>query len=100
MESLQRACSIEPHHSTFMQLARVLSLQSKYKAALDILFAALQLNPDSSELLTTIGLLYLRTGENMRAFEFLGNSLAHDPRNPKSILAAASIIQVCYPRAD
>ena len=26
-------------------------------------------------------------------FDFLGNSLTHDPRNPKSILAAGSIIQ-------
>jgi hypothetical protein len=27
------------------------------------------------------------------AFEYLGNSLTHDPRNPKAILAAGSIIQ-------
>lgn len=39
------------------------------------------------------GLLYLRMGENYRAFDFLGNSLTHDPRNPKTILAAGSIIQ-------
>jgi Bardet-Biedl syndrome 4 protein len=45
------------------------------------------------ELLTTVGLLYLRLGENYKAFDFLGNSLTHDPRNPKTILAAGSIIQ-------
>eukprot|EP00960_Hanusia_phi_P060554 764539-Hanusia_phi.AAC.8 len=38
--------------------------------------------------LTTVGLLYLRIGENFRAFDFLGNSLTHDPRNSKTILAA------------
>jgi Tfp pilus assembly protein PilF len=43
--------------------------------------------------LTTVGLLYLRLGQNYRAFDFLGNSLTHDPKNPKSILAAGSIIQ-------
>jgi Bardet-Biedl syndrome 4 protein len=32
-------------------------------------------------------------GENYRAFEFLGNSLTHDPKNAKTILAAGSIIQ-------
>jgi Bardet-Biedl syndrome 4 protein len=43
--------------------------------------------------LTTVGLLYLRLGQNYRAFDFLGGSLTHDPKNPKSILAAGSIIQ-------
>merc|ERR1712025_827427 len=42
---------------------------------------------------TTLGILYLRMGENFRAFDYLGNSLTHDPKNPKSILAAGSIIQ-------
>jgi hypothetical protein len=37
----------------------------------------------TSELLTTVGLLYLRLGENYKAFEYLGNSLTHDPKNPK-----------------
>jgi hypothetical protein len=34
-----------------------------------------------------------RTGENTLAFDHLGNSLTHDPRNPRTILAAGSIIQ-------
>lgn len=29
----------------------------------------------------------------MRAFDYLGNSLTHDPKNPKTILATGSIIQ-------
>ena len=35
-----------------------------------------------------------RSNDNAKAFEYLGNSLAHDPRNPRTILAAGSIIQV------
>ena len=35
----------------------------------------------------------MRLGENQKAFEHLGNSLAHDPLDPKTILAAGSIIQ-------
>jgi len=50
-------------------------------------------SPENPEILTTVGLLYLRLGQNYRAFDFLGNSLTHDPKNPKSILAAGSIIQ-------
>ena len=32
-------------------------------------------------------------GESYRAFDYLGNSLTHDPKDPKTILAAGSIIQ-------
>ena len=49
--------------------------------------------PENAEILTTIGLLYLRQGENFKAFDYLGNSLTHDPKNAKTILAAGSIIQ-------
>ena len=34
------------------------------------------------------------SGNNTKAFEFLGNSLTYDPRSAKTILAAGSIIQV------
>lgn len=41
-----------------------------------------------------------RSNENESAFEYLGNSLAFDPRNPRTILAAGSIIQVGGPGGD
>ena len=77
-----------------MQQGKLLAQQGNYKAALDVYTGMLQSNPDNAELLTTVGLLYLRLGETYRAFDFLGNSLTHDPRNVKTILAAASVIQV------
>lgn len=49
---------------------------------------ALEFSPESSELLTTIGLMHLQQGDNQKAFESLGNALTHDPRDPKAILAA------------
>jgi len=68
-------------------------LQEQYRTAIDVYLEALEYSPENPELLTTVGLLYLRMGENMRAVDFLGNSLTHDPRNPKTILAAGSIFQ-------
>eukprot|EP00455_Lapot_gusevi_P048921 TRINITY_DN6846_c0_g1_i5.p1 TRINITY_DN6846_c0_g1~~TRINITY_DN6846_c0_g1_i5.p1 ORF type:complete len:263 (+),score=64.65 TRINITY_DN6846_c0_g1_i5:217-1005(+) len=76
-----------------MQLGKVYTLQENYKAAIDVYLEALEFSPENPEILTTVGLLYLRLGENYRAFDFLGNSLTHDPKNPKTILAAGSIIQ-------
>ena len=76
-----------------MQLGKVYTLQEEYRQAIDVYLEALEFSPENPELLTTVGLLYLRLGENYKAFDFLGNSLTHDPRNPKTILAAGSIIQ-------
>jgi len=52
----------------------------------------LNIYPESSELLTTIGLLYIRLGQNNQAFQFLGNSLSYDQKNNKTILALGSIV--------
>lgn len=100
IKCFQSANSIQRHDSTFMQLGKVYTMQEEYKSAIDVYMEALEFSPEnpgmyhshsascfvlirSSELLTTLGLLYLRLGENYRAFEFLGNSLTHDPKNPK-----------------
>ena len=75
------------------QLGKVYQLQHKYTDALKVYQDALDYSPENPELLTTIGLIYLRLNDNQRAFDYLGNSLTQDPRNAKAILAAGSIIQ-------
>jgi len=92
-ECFIKANVIQRHDSTYMQLGKLYTLQEKYQEAIDIYLEALDYSPENPELLTTVGLLYLRLGENFKAFDYLGNSLTHDPRNPKTILAAGSIIQ-------
>ena len=93
IEAFRNANAIQRHDTTFMQLGKVYTLQEDYKSAINVYLEALEFSPENPELLTTAGLLYLRMGENFKAFDFLGNSLTYDPRNPKSILAAGSIIQ-------
>jgi len=92
-DCFKKANAIQRHDTTYMQLGKVYTLQEDYKTAIDVYLEALEFSPESPELLTTVGLIYLRLGENYKAFDFLGNSLTHDPRNPKTILAAGSIIQ-------
>lgn len=87
---------IELHDATYVQLGKVYAIQSNYQAAIAVCLEALKFSPDNAEVLTTIGLLYLRMGENYKAFDFLGNSLSNDPRSVKTILAAASVIQASY----
>ncbi|CAN0140860.1 unnamed protein product [Pylaiella littoralis] len=93
LEAFQQANSISRHDSTFLHMGKVYRLQDKLAEALGVYEEALEFSPESPELLTTVGLLHLQQGENQKAFECLGNALTHDPRDPKAILAAGSIIQ-------
>ncbi|KAL1512318.1 hypothetical protein AB1Y20_005580 [Prymnesium parvum] len=93
IECFKRANLVQRHDSTYMQLGKVYTLQEQYRTAIEVYTEALEFSPENPELLTTVGLLYLRLGENYKAFEFLGNSLTHDPKNAKTILATGSIIQ-------
>eukprot|EP01033_Poteriospumella_lacustris_P004908 gene4904-3512_t len=93
LECFEAANSIQRHESTYMQMGRVYRLMGKDEEALNIYMEALEICPENAELLTTIGLLFLKLGNNTKAFEFLGNSLTYDPKNAKTILAAGSIIQ-------
>jgi Bardet-Biedl syndrome 4 protein len=93
VEAFETANSIQRYEATFIQLARVYRLLGKEEEALRCYMDALEGSPENAEILTAIGLLFLRLGNNTKAFEHLGNSLTYDPKNPKTILAAGSIIQ-------
>ena len=93
IKSFEKANQLQRHDTTFMQLARVHTLIKQFEKAIEVYLEALEFSPENPELLTAVGLLFLRLGKNFKAFEYLGNSLTHDPVNPKTILAAGSIIQ-------
>jgi len=93
LECFELANSIQRHEYTYQQMGRVYRLMGRDEDALNVYMEALEICPENSELLTTIGLLFLKLGNNTKAFEYLGNSLTYDPKNAKTILAAGSIIQ-------
>lgn len=92
ISSFQKANEFHRNDQTYLELGKVYSAQQDYKAAIEIYLEGLEHSPENAELLTTVGLLYIRLGENFQAFQFLGNSMSIDPKNPKTILAAGSII--------
>ena len=93
IKCFERANQLQRHDMTFMQLARVHTLNQNFEKAIEVYLEALEFSPENAEVLTAVGLLFLRMRKNFKAFEYLGNSLTHDPVNPKTILAAGSIIQ-------
>lgn len=93
LECFEIANSIQRNETTYTQMGRVYRLTGKDEDALNVYIEALEICPENPELLTTVGLLLLKLGNNTKAFEFLGNSLTYDPKSARTILAAGSIIQ-------
>jgi len=93
VESYQSATTVQQHDSTFIRLANVYVQQGDHAKAIETFKEALEFSPESSLLLTSLGLLFLATRDHLNAFTTLGSSLALDPTNPTTILAAGSIIQ-------
>jgi Bardet-Biedl syndrome 4 protein len=87
------ANEIQPSDMGYLQLAKIFGITSDIDKALSSLQEGLDHSPDNPDIMTTMGLLFLRKGEADRAFSFLGSVLSQDSRNIKAILAAASIIQ-------
>eukprot|EP01035_Chromulina_nebulosa_P006796 gene6796-9181_t len=93
LEAFDTANSIQRSDVTLSQMGRVFRLIGREEDALNSYIEALESCPENPELLTTVGLLFLKLGNNTKAFEYLGNSLTYDPKSAKTILAAGSIIQ-------
>ncbi|OMJ91149.1 hypothetical protein SteCoe_6315 [Stentor coeruleus] len=93
LECFHSANLIQKHDVTFIQQGEILVRKEDYKSAIDVYLEALEFSPENPELLTTLGLLYLRLSENLKSFQYLGNALTLDPINTKALLATGSIIQ-------
>lgn len=93
IDAFRGANLIQKHDSTYIQLGEVYVRKEDYKSAIDVYQEALEFSPENPDLLTTLGLLYLRLSENGKAFQYLGSAITLDPVNTKALLATGSIIQ-------
>ncbi|XP_066557858.1 BBSome complex member BBS4 isoform X2 [Amia ocellicauda] len=85
--------NLNKHDLTFMMLGKIHLLEGDTEKAIDVYKKAIEFSPENTDLLTTLGLLYLQLGIYQKAFEHLGNALTYDPNNYKAILAAGSMMQ-------
>ncbi|XP_058521413.1 Bardet-Biedl syndrome 4 protein isoform X2 [Ochotona princeps] len=92
-EQLHSALQLHRHELTYMMLGKVHLLEGDLDKAVGVYRKAVEFSPENTELLTTLGLLYLQLGIYQKAFEHLGNALSYDPTNYKAILAAGSMMQ-------
>lgn len=89
------ALTLQSSDQTYMQLAKVHLLENDLPGALQVYSDAIAAFPESTELLTSAGLVHLQLGHASKAFELFGNALTYDARDTKAILAAGSIMQEC-----
>ncbi|XP_014310495.1 Bardet-Biedl syndrome 4 protein [Myotis lucifugus] len=92
-DQLHHALHLNRHDLTYIMLGKIHLLAGDLDKAIEIYKKAVEFSPENTELLTTLGLLYLQVGFYKKAFEHLGNALTYDPINYKAILAAGSMMQ-------
>nr|XP_042707527.1 Bardet-Biedl syndrome 4 protein isoform X5 [Chrysemys picta bellii] len=84
-DQLNDALQLNKHDLTYMMLGKIHLLQGETDKAIEVYKKAVEFSPENTELLTTLGLLYLQLGVYQKAFEHLGNALTYDPTNYKAI---------------
>ncbi|XP_033022756.1 Bardet-Biedl syndrome 4 protein [Lacerta agilis] len=92
-DQLNNALELNRHDLTYMMLGKIHLLEGQTDKAIEVYKKAVEFSPENTELLTTLGLLYLELEVHQKAFEYLGNALTYDPSNYKAILAAGSMMQ-------
>jgi Bardet-Biedl syndrome 4 protein len=68
IKNFKQANELHPNENTFLELGKVYQLVHNYQGALQVYADGLNTYPENSDLLTTIGLLYIRLGQNNQAF--------------------------------
>ncbi|EEB14078.1 bardet-biedl syndrome 4, bbs4, putative [Pediculus humanus corporis] len=79
--------------NSFLALAGVNILENDIPKAVEVYYAALELSPDSVDLSTSLGLLYMKMGDNQKALEHFGSALAHNPDCIKALMGTALVMQ-------
>ena len=63
-----QANQVHKHENTYIELGRMYQIKQDYKSAIEVYLEGLEFSPENAEILTTVGLLYIRMGENFQAF--------------------------------
>lgn len=84
------------NENSCIALAKIYVKENDIPKAIEVYTRALEVSPDSVELSTSLGLLYMEMGENQKAFEQFGSALAHYPDCSKALLGTALVLQVCF----
>ncbi|XP_067931941.1 Bardet-Biedl syndrome 4 protein-like isoform X1 [Watersipora subatra] len=92
-ELLQKAIQFQKHELSYIMLGKCYMHEQDNRKAIEIFRQAVEFSPESPDLLTTLGMLYIEVGMYQKAFEHLGNAMTHNNEHAKAILAAGKLMQ-------
>ncbi|KAH1000949.1 hypothetical protein HUJ04_013217 [Dendroctonus ponderosae] len=90
-EYAHKSVKVGKQEESYALLIRLLVGEKDFASAIAVGNAAAEFCPDSVQLLTESGLLYLKTGQTQHAFERLSQALALDPACSKALLGIGCI---------
>ncbi|XP_055920603.1 Bardet-Biedl syndrome 4 protein homolog [Eupeodes corollae] len=89
----QRAVQNGKKLESYQRLAEIYRKEKDYLKAIEILEMSLQIAPENTEVLTEIGVLYLKINETEKAYEKLLEVTNIDSNSSKGLLAFGAILQ-------
>uniref|UniRef100_A0AC34GTJ7 Bardet-Biedl syndrome 4 n=1 Tax=Panagrolaimus sp. ES5 TaxID=591445 RepID=A0AC34GTJ7_9BILA len=92
-EVLMNCPSLDKCVDILVFLAKLCVQKNELVPAMEAFKRALNLEPENLDLIAELGLLYLKTGSDQKAFSWLGKALTYDATHVPSILAAATVLQ-------
>ncbi|XP_055381761.1 Bardet-Biedl syndrome 4 protein homolog [Condylostylus longicornis] len=92
-EYYQKAIQIGKKFESYKRLAEIYRNEREYNKAIEILENCLQIVPENQEILTEIGVLYLKVNDPQRAFDKLIEVTSINDKFSKGLLAFGAILQ-------
>uniref|UniRef100_A0A914D8K3 Bardet-Biedl syndrome 4 protein n=1 Tax=Acrobeloides nanus TaxID=290746 RepID=A0A914D8K3_9BILA len=74
-------------------LAKLCTQRNDILPAIEAYKRALEIEPENLDIISRLGLLYLKTNSETKAFSCLGKALTFDPTHVPTILAASTVLQ-------
>ncbi|KAJ8925989.1 hypothetical protein NQ315_009844 [Exocentrus adspersus] len=90
----QKAVKLSKHEMCFTLLVKILVSEGDFHSAIAVCNSGMEACPDSVNMLTESGLLFLKMGQNQQAFERLSSALALKPAHVKALLGVGCITQM------
>ncbi|XP_023309913.1 Bardet-Biedl syndrome 4 protein homolog [Anoplophora glabripennis] len=92
-EYAQKAVKLGKHEICYALLIKILVAEGDIRSAVAVSNSAVESCPDSVQMLTESGLLYLKVGQSQHAFERLSSALALEPTYTRALLGVGCITQ-------
>ncbi|XP_037895767.1 Bardet-Biedl syndrome 4 protein homolog [Glossina fuscipes] len=89
----QKAIQTGKKLESFQRLAEIHRKEKDYSKAIEVLESCLLLSPENTEVLTEIGVLYLKMNETQKAFDRLLEVIQFDKKCLRGLMAFGAILQ-------